>query len=169
MFFFSKESKEKEEAIVKASPMIVNLWRLSSAGMIIYAPTNVFYSNQTGGYGVYHPQQEGLFVPLSTASDRLGTKSICALSDELYKYFGYHGKWKGHCYNGIDEETAVYMDELFLKYRVTEHLRVDRDKLSESHEAWVHITLHYPDPKWAFVEGLTPFPQKAIFTWPNSD
>jgi hypothetical protein len=51
----------------------------------------------------------------------------------------------------------------------TKYFRVDRSKLAQSQEAWVHITLEYPDQKSGLFSGIIPFPKTAILTWPNSD
>lgn len=166
MFFFTKKSKE-QKTVVTPDPIKVCLYGLFDMGLIVPASTNIFYYNQTAGYGVFHQQQEGIFVPIATADSRKDERHDL-LSLELIDYFFRGPKWGGHCAR-IDEETADFMDAAFLKYGHTKSFRVDRTKFDQSHEAWVHITLDCPQQKTWMFSGITPFPKTAILTWPNSD
>ena len=50
-------------------------------------------------------------------------------------------KWKGHCYKGIDEETAAFVDTVLAASPLTSQLMVDREQLAMSDEAWIHVTI----------------------------
>ena len=143
--------------------VIVNLWELNSVGVIIPYSSNILYSNQVGGHANYHPQLEGVFVPLSSGED-----GPCPLSEELYYYFT-GDKWKGWCSEKIDVETADAMEELFSKYRLFKDykMKVDREKMDSSVEAWVHVTFDFPESQYPMISGINQ--TTGILTWPNSD
>jgi len=145
----------------------VDLWNMAGTAIIVPHPCGVFYKNQVGGYSCSHCELEGILVPLTTGgSGSQNLSNTCPLAIELFDYFFKGSKWKGHCYRGLDEETADHLDALFQKYKSTSFLRVDRTLLSKSKEAWIHVTLHFPDA------GLSLFSvssKTAILTWPNSD
>lgn len=143
--------------------VIVNLWELNSVGVIIPYNSNILYSNQVGGHANYHPQLEGVFIPLSSAED-----GPCPLSEELYYYFT-GDKWKGWCSEKIDEETADALDEFFRKYKRFKdyNIRVDREKLDASVESWIHVKFDIPQNRFPLFTGIRT--KEAVLTWPNSD
>ncbi len=136
---------------------IVLLYELQGIGIIIPWPSGVVYQNQTGGYACYQHQLEGILVPLEGESADFYQK----LND-----FFFHGKWAGWCNDGIDEETAELIEETLRRNPGYEAIRVDRTKLEESHEAWVHVAVEDPSAI-GLLGGFESF--KAILTWPNSD
>ncbi len=136
---------------------IVLLYELQGIGIIIPWPSGVVYQNQTGGYACYQHQLEGIFVPLEGESADFYQK--------LYEFF-FHGKWAGWCDDGIDEETAQFIEQTLRLNPDYEGIRVDRAKLEESHEAWVHVAVEDPS-SIGVLGGFEPF--EAILTWPNSD
>lgn len=138
---------------------------MSSAALIVPCKSSIIYSNQVGGYANNHPEVEGVLVPISTTIDY--PTNVCKLNSELQRYFFDDPKWEGRCCYGIDIETADHLDALFKEHRHTEFLRVDREKLGQSMEAWIYLTLNYPNDKckpYSGIKGNT-----AILTWPNSD
>lgn len=136
--------------------------------LLIEYPSGVRYSNQVGGHSTNHPFIEGFIVPLSTGGSAQNIENLCPLAVELFEYFFRGPKWKGNCYLGrMDEETADALDTLFKKYKPTQHILVNRNRLYDSCESWVHVTLHYPDEKYSLFKDL-PF-KRGILTWPNSD
>lgn len=139
---------------------IIRLWQSKGIGLVLLFASGVRYSNQTGGHTCLHPEVEGAYVPLvSEMVDQEG---------ELTAYFT-GPKWGGWCSDGIDEETADFVDSVLEKSPHTERVKVDRSRLSDSHEAWVHVLLSSTDEDAAFRE-IDGFPRSgAVLTWENSD
>jgi hypothetical protein len=103
------------------------------------------YSNQTGGVSCLHPEERGFLVPLC---DYIVVERLCHLfessgglteylADEADKEFGYQ----------------------FYNKRIGFKVVVDRDRMNESHEAWVYVKIF----GWKNEEKL------AVLTWENSD
>ena len=81
-------------------------------------------------------EQEGVFVPL------LGSPEGRDVDPErLLKEHFTGPKWMGGCANGIDEESASFIDGLLHRMRETRFLTVDRSRLHDSHEAWVYVDI----------------------------
>ena len=74
-------------------------------------------------------------------------------------------KWGGWCAEFIDAETADVIDSILTDVPGRDQIRVDRTKLIDSREAWVHVKIEGP------LLGLREHdePSEAILTWPNSD
>lgn len=137
----------------------INLWNIAGAGLIIPHKTNVLYLTQAGGITCAHPSLEGVFVPLPHGE---------LIANDLNYYFVKGEKWKGYCYLGdLREDDADYLDDLFQKRYETKYLKVDRSALKSGGEAWVHVTLHYPEEKHPLFTGLES--KTAVLTWANSD
>ena len=150
--------------------------------LIVKAATGCAYYNQTGGHVCLQSWAEGLLVPIPGRNT----------DEALLELFGPVSKYGGCCANGIDDDDADKIDELLAKhhhaFRGEKIVRVDRDQLTNSWEAWVHVrigdhpkrhpklplTLGGPAPLgseenaffWPFF-GLPS--DRAILTWPNSD
>jgi hypothetical protein len=139
---------------------LIQLWGGPRLGLIILRPSGVYYSNQTGGYACLHPTVEGVFVPIRV--DELD------LERELSEYFT-GAKWQGWCCRGIDEETAIVIDGLLAQCDFTRGIRVDRNRLRDSHEAWVYVDYaNLPETEWRTeISGFGAC--KAVLTWENSD
>jgi len=138
--------------------MIIDLcW---AEGVIIPCRSGVIYTQQVGGIACLHPEVEGVFVPLcSFKGDR------DKLMEGLSKIF--YDKYECHCYKGITEEDADYLDKVFRKAKYP--FKVDREKLRESVEAWLYIVITrdvvtYDVPWITGIKG-----KKGILTWQNSD
>jgi len=137
----------------------IDLWQLHPVvGIIVAHPSGVVYTNQTGGYATFHPSMEGVFVPLSRAGE---------LQAALDEHFFEGPKWEGHCYSGIDAETADFIDQLLSTVPPLRGVTVNRDRLKESMEAWIHLTIARPaDDESAFSDFAG---TAAVLTWENSD
>ncbi len=125
-------------------------------GIIVAAPTKIFYTNQVGGHANQHPSLEGFFVPLEIG---------VAEQQKLNQYFT-GPKWSGWCKSGIDEETANFIESVFMRGDV---FTVDRNAMLVSCEAWVYISLL--DAAANSQDALI-CPVKSghgILTWNNSD
>ena len=157
-----KITNEEEARLMKK---VVNLLPLKQLALILHEPTGIYYSNQAGGMMCYHPETEGVLVFVGDRFDRLYDK----LS---HSYF--------HLYDdtdGLKKEDADYLDSIFM--RKAKYLRVDRSKLEESMEAWIHVVFEPGFPKierdiHSMFSGLSPFCsgfdcKSGILTWDNSD
>jgi hypothetical protein len=147
------EKKNSEKAIDL-------VWQLDRVGLILSHPSGVTYSNQTGGYACYHPEMEGVFVPL-------GEQAIIQ-QERLEEYF-IGPKWQGACYNGIDEETVDFVDCVLAASPLTRRLKVNRDKLAESHEAWIYVIISPSDREDDIPELQEVTTGTGVITWVNSD
>ena len=143
----------------------IDLYNAEHLGLIIMKKSGVTYTNQTGGYACLHPETEGVYVPLSNEKSELLNK--------LIEYFTGL-KWKGCCWDGIDEETANFIDKLLretssIKYSAENlgFISVDREQLKLSHEAWIYVNLSQPSDESSIINGFGD--AKGILTWPNSD
>ena len=138
----------------------IELWEFSGVGVIIARPSGVAYSNQTGGTSCLHPEMEGVFAPL--------TDAFLDQQAKLYNFFTSR-KWRGCCDRGIDEETADFVDAVLAESWQTQMLRVDRSRLADSHEAWVHVVVleGRAAPDGCLLSGFTG--ARGVFTWENSD
>ena len=58
---------------------LIKLWDSVGLGLVIIYPSGVRYTNQTGGTSCWHPQEEGVFVPLRD--------EMVDQEDLLYKHF----------------------------------------------------------------------------------
>ena len=137
----------------------IDLWPLHPVvGIIVAHLSGVVYTNQTGGYATYHPSMEGVFVPLPRAGE---------LQAALDEHFFDGAKWEGHCYSGIDAGTADFIDQLLSTLPPTRSVRVNRERLKESMEAWIHLTIVRPADDESPFSGFDG--AAAVLTWENSD
>ena len=137
----------------------IDLWQLHPiVGIVVAYPSGVVYANQTGGYSTCHPSMEGVFVPLPRAGE---------LQAALDEHFFDGPKWEGYCFNGIDAETADFIDQLLATLPPTRSITVNRDRLRESMEAWIHLTIGRQVDDDAAFSGLDG--HAAVLTWENSD
>lgn len=145
---------------------LIQLFNLEGLGLIILNNTGINISNQTGGYSCSHPEEEGIFLPLGNMPN---------LVDKLTILFT-GPKWRGSCCNGIDNETADLIDSLlsntednFYITDDTSFIKVDRDRLQDSQEAWIYVDISEPvtDSRLKLTSGFGQ--TKGVLTWPNSD
>ena len=149
---------ERHETQPNAKPqaaMKVTLDAFPDLGLIVRATTNVIYSNQAGGVMCLHPELEGFFVPLCT---HLGMRELQALQDVC-----------GEGWNtAIDDEMADTLDWIF-GCQGLRCIRVDRSKLEESWESWVHVTVSGELSHKVPLEEPRPETLRAVLTWPNRE
>ena len=157
----NEEYKPKLGPILAHGPeiKIVYLqWSDVASGLILKVPTGMAYSQPAGGYGCYQPFEEGAFFPLT-----LDTAMTAAL-DQIF--IGQYGGW---CTSGIDEADADALDALFQAHHFP--LAVDRKRLKDSKQAWVHGTLTRVDE--TSDDRFHPLVElsgaAAVFTFENSD
>ncbi len=122
-------------------------------GLIVKAATNVIYTNQTGGFACWHPEVEGFLVPLRTHLGMRELDALRSLSD---------------CDDGLDSETADQVESMLARLGFN-GIHVDRSRLAESCESWIHVTLSGDLGHKVPLEGTRPQRLEAVLTWPNSD
>lgn len=128
-------------------------------------------SNQTGGTSCLHPEVEGVFIPLRNDC-QFETSIFMSPEIELSKYFEgpKHGGSGAVC--GLDEEDADFIQSVLQRARLCPPISVDRQRLKDSHESWVHVIVS-GDESDEFSSSLfchfTPYPRAGVFTWSNSD
>jgi len=144
---------------MNANPALptVSLFGLDGLGLIVSWPTGVVYHQQTKGISCGHDYLEGFFVPL-------GDTPYGALPrlDEIFT--GPLGSWRTDPY--IDDEAADLIDMELLKAFGPQVMLVDRERLTGSYEAWVHIVLLERSNYYVPAEIAR---RQAVLTWPNSD
>ena len=141
---------------------VVRLWNSWGLGIIIPYPSGVLYNAQVGGTSCLQLHVEGVYVPL--LDELKGNEQ----EDKLLQFFT-GDKWWGACSNGIDEATADFIDVVLAESYNTRFLKVNRGKLKESCEAWIHVTRFpesAPEPFHTILGFQT---NEAILTWANSD
>ena len=134
---------------------IIRVWQTDSLGLIIFKNTGVRISNQTGGYACNQPEVEGIYIPLRTQAQDIEEFFVSKLAGD--------GSFP------LNESVADFIDEYLQRDGNTCFLRVDRTRLTESHEAWVYVDITPPkgDNRSSLIEGFGN--SKGVITWPNSD
>ena len=82
---------------------------------------------------------------------QIGQSVVMLVSIDMVDFF-FSGKWGGWCCDGIDEETAIFVDAILGD--IYPGFKVDRSKMGESMEAWV----------WGTVGD-----KQVVVVWENSD
>jgi hypothetical protein len=119
-----------EQPLAKPVRPIIRLWHGPGLGLIVLGESGVLYTNQTGGYACLHPAAEGWYVPLvDSRYDQ----------DAALKAYFSGPPWNGGCATGITNADADFVDRLLQSSSVSAFLRVDRERLANSHEAWLHV------------------------------
>ncbi|NOK58775.1 MAG: hypothetical protein GFH27_549301n197 [Chloroflexi bacterium AL-W] len=147
----------------------IKLWEHIGIGLIISWPSGIIYTNQTGGTTCLAPQLEGIFVPLRNECTE---KELTLISPEndLWDYFT-NGNWAGTgATSGLDIEDADFIDALLTRIRLFPDICVDRGRLTESHEAWVFVSITGDEPRNPPIfSGFEPYPRPGVLTWQHSD
>lgn len=139
---------------------VIQLFYAGGVGLIPPWNSGVVYSNQTGGHGCRHPEMEGMYVPLFPEGS-----SIEKTLEDMFT----GQKWQGWCCEGIDAQTADLIDAVLAEIDRTKGMKVNRDHLEDSQEAWIHLTItdSRMAPDFSLLKGFGQ--QNAILTWSNSD
>lgn len=157
-----------------AVPPVIWLDESIGLGLILPLPGGVLYYNQTQGTDCLHQQAEGLYVPLRNYSEdgmRDGRRNREYSSPEhaLVEHFCGPKHQGSGARLGLDHEDADVIDAILAAADLAGVTRVDRSKLAESHEAWVHVVVLGDDTHSGVFESCGPYPRPAILTWGNSD
>lgn len=128
-----------------------------STGLIVLGRTDIWYQVQSGGYARFQDRAEGFFVPLS--------------SEVVDHYLRLHGYFVEHSPEmrgeGIDAAAAKFIDAELSRLPGHAGITVDRARLRESREAWVHVVI--AEPTLALLLQGFRDSVDAILVWPNSD
>jgi hypothetical protein len=140
------------------------LYDLDRLGLILLEPSGVFYYNQVCGHSCLQKFEEGIF------------SYILDDGQELYKAVSECLLYK----NNLTPEDADFLDNQFIQCDA-KYLRVDRNCLGNSMEAWVYVTIDQCSIEQSFNDNLknesvyynTAFKgftcTGAVLTWDNSD
>ncbi|MEW5251106.1 DUF6210 family protein [Microbulbifer sp. 2201CG32-9] len=112
--------------------------------------TGVIYFNQVGGTACLSEEAEGYLCPVNHEENfRLDT-------------------WLSQIFlrvNRPDLRMADQIDGELKKYVQTSFISVDRHRLNDSCESWLHVVIDLKNNE--LIEGASH--SNAILTWPNSD
>jgi hypothetical protein len=133
----------------------ISLWNLCGAAVIVPANTGVIYANQVNGTACFQEQLEGLLVPLN--NDYLPQEYEQSLEFELRSLF------RGP--EAFNVEKARHIQAALERFQESSGVIVNMARVTESYEAWVHVTLH--DVEFSSYSGLEG--AEGVLTWPNSD
>jgi hypothetical protein len=110
---------------------VISLYGLEGLAVIVECPSGVLYTNQAGGVYCMRPTTEGVLIPLG---------SECRLEQKLNAFFARQAvRLQPPHADALDiilrtpEEPYVVTPTFFLE--------VDRSRLDESIEAWLHVTI----------------------------
>ena len=148
--------------------MRVSLWDHVGAGLILRAETGIVWTNQAGGTACLQPEAEGVFVPFGNDTTLDGR--LLSIEHSLTQVFDGAPGGARLAEDGLADvfarALADYAGSEWIPYR---GITLDRDRLADSIEAWVHVR-YQPDAELTpLVEGLGPGPFAAVLTWTNSD
>jgi hypothetical protein len=157
---------------------LIDLMYAGGPGLIILCDSGIMYTAQTCGVNCLHPSAEGVYLPLCDELSDLETQ----LTDFFVDLAG--------AAHGIDEKDADFIDALLAESYHTRFICVDRERLRDSHEAWLYVRFprspaRYPDDpgveyREAWIDPDSPYQQSlalfwgfesthGILTWNNSD
>jgi hypothetical protein len=137
------------------------LYALEHVALIVEDADGVRYENQAGGVTCYQGEMEGVLCPLDVSDARMSR----------LEQFTYPGT------GGITVEVVEAIDELLAADPSTSFIKVDRERMDESTEAWVYVLIDSPaenaesprDP----IASACPLkgfgPRRGVLTWSNSD
>jgi hypothetical protein len=134
----------------------VCLYWLDRAALVILMPSGVIYFNQTGGNFCLQSEAEGILFPINN-EPRLGHLHDGSLDIRLAQATPEMIR--------ISETTAQRIDTLLEEFLYNDIVKVDRSKLEQSNEAWIHVEID--EQSSGDLNDFAGY--KAILTWPNSD
>lgn len=133
----------------------VILWDMCGAGLIVPRSSGVRFSNQVGGGACFQRSLEGIFIPINQDSQR--GDYVHTLEAKLMGIF--------HDIVTMGGTQADQIDSVLAESELTKGIIVDRGRISESCEAWVHVAVE--ETSLSAFKGFGNF--GAVLTWPNSD
>jgi hypothetical protein len=140
----------------------VDLMGHSGTGLILAHPTGISYVNQAGGVYCLQPTCQGIFVPWLDDVE-LGPGKWLSTEDALAGL-----PWE-MASSAMTPADADGVDGVLRAARAFQGIRVDRARLAESYEAWVHVEIEPPHHLGNIVSGVEPFPRAGVLIWTKSD
>ncbi len=136
------------------------LWDIPNEIMLIVVHSSgVTYQNQVGGQVCWQAELEGVLSPVDVSPE--STRHIQSLEYPAARA-------------GIPLELADQIDEVLAASTATSFLKVDRSRLDDCWEAWIHVLIDSPKdesegagPNFSPVLGFGA--AAGVLTWPNSD
>jgi hypothetical protein len=145
---------------------VIAIYDTVGTGIIIAFPTGIMVTNQTGGTACLHPKIEGIYLPLANDCNE---KSYEFIRPEiaLNNYFN-DDKYQGTgATKGIDRTDAKAVNTILEKVGLSSSIEVDMQKLAQSHEAWIRITIK--NNISGLLDGFKSYPLQGVLTWNNND
>ena len=136
---------------------LIKLYELAGAALLYPAKTGFHFMNQVGGSACEQLSLEGMLIPFN--NDYPLEQPEAFIENRLCSYFADHG-WGKLTLDQVDE-----LDNILDEYSETKGVKVDRERLDKSTEAWVWVICK--ETANSCFEGFGEF--KAVLTWPNSD
>jgi hypothetical protein len=136
------------------------LYDLDRLGLILSEPSGVFYHNQVCGHSCLQKFEEGIFSYIRDDGN------------ELHKTVSEYMLYKDR----LTPEDADFLDDQFIQSSDAKYLRIDRNRLNDSMEAWVYVTIdqsltgELKDESVYYNTAFKGFTcARAVLTWDNSD
>ena len=158
----------KRDDKTRKATIRVDLWLLDWLGLVLECESGVVYEHQAGGVFCLHPQMEGVLLPLE-GRDWPKKGNAPTVLAQLLELFG------NHSYAKLTSGLADAVDRIFKSSPATDALRVDRENLEASCEAWVRVTFELPASSDTNAPIENPVPVTGVrkgrgaVVWPNSD
>ncbi|MDO5769406.1 MAG: DUF6210 family protein [Psychrobacter sp.] len=134
----------------------IRLWEMYGANLIYPTTSGILLSNQVGGGACFQSQLEGFILPIE---QQFSPNNVWLSELELALYQIFE-----NCAQ-IDIDMANAFDQLMQSSVTTNFIRINRDKLTDSCEAWLHV--HVCESEFATFHGFGNF--EGVLTWHNSD
>ena len=137
---------------------LVNLYAYEGLGLILKMPSAVCFSNQCAGTGCFHPEVEGVLIPLPEKLDKSETKALESF---------FPGDWSTLAELEVESFNAL-LNTIGLDFLAT-----DEAELENSYEAWVHVLVDASRQPYAGDRTAATFDgfrsERGVLTWQNSD
>jgi hypothetical protein len=150
---------------------VVLLHDAVGTGLIIEWPTGVYFAAQAGGTACLLPTLEGLYLPIANDIEAPSGRLVSP-EWRLEEYFVGAPHCGSGATGGLDEDDARCIDSILHGWKAASCLTVDRRRLSQSMEAWVHVLIDMAaasDPQLALMRDFEPAPTQGVLVWCNSD
>ncbi len=139
----------------------IDLYGIDVAVVVAW-PSGIVYSNQANGVACDHFSQEGILIPAALYFAADGTRYDRDLTAHFQKRAFNRG--------ALEVEDADALDTILASADTLFAVCVDRSKLGESFEAWVHVIIdRRADPRPYDPPPSLPYPCTGVLVWENSD
>ncbi|SEP55356.1 DUF6210 family protein [Flavobacterium urocaniciphilum] len=137
----------------------IKIYDAVGLGLIISFPSGVEILNQTGGIACNQSAIEGIYLPI--ANECSMSNELISPEIELMEYFSTYAS------DSLQEIDVENINKILEKYKLSDFIKIDFDKLTESHESWIYVNVSN-DEKYDLLDNFN-FPLKGVLTWSNSD